>query len=203
MRIRTAALGVLLLGSLAPAAAEEVVLRAPRPGRPALELRAEATEAAWRIRVLDTAGAEVQVIEVESDATQVPPRIVDADGDHAGDLWVPTMSGNANTEFEIWRNRPAEGRFVNAGTVAGIGFRRDGGYLVAIGRNGCCAADHAFYRFRRDGQLYLAFTISARFREDGSVEQCGVTAATDRPPEQLTRRWCAAGAEEQLPGLRL
>jgi hypothetical protein len=203
VKLRAAVLGVLLLGSLAPAVAQDVVLRANRPGRGTLELRAAPSEAAWMIRVLDPGGAEVQAIEVQSDATQVPPRIIDADGDNAGDLWVPTATGNANTEFEIWRNVPAEGRFVRAGTVSGVGFRRDGGYLVAMGRNGCCGFEYEFFRFARDSRLYRAFTIAVRFREDGSVEDCGVVPQTDRPPAQLTGRWCSVGAEEQRPGLRL
>ncbi|WP_237216569.1 hypothetical protein [Falsiroseomonas oryziterrae] len=203
MRLRAAVLGVLLLGSLAPAVAEEVTLRANRPGRGAMELRVEPAQAAWIIRVLDPAGAQVQVIEVRRDATQPPPHIVDADGDNAGDLWVPIAVDNANTTFEIWRNVPVAGRFVRAGTVSGISFRRDGGYLVAIGRDGCCALGYEFHRFRPDGLLFLTFTISASFRADGTVEDCGVTVETDRAPEALRRRWCAGGAEDQRPGLRL
>jgi hypothetical protein len=203
LRFRATVLGVLLLGSQAPAVAEEVVLRANRPGRGAMELRAEPGQASWIIRVLDPGGAEVQAIEVQSDATELPPRIIDADGDNAGDLWVPTATGNANTEFEIWRNVPLQGQFVRAGTVSGVGFRRDGGYLVAMGRNGCCAFEYGFYRFARDNRLYLAFSIGVRFREDGSVEDCSIAPQTDRPPAQLTGRWCSVGLEEQRPGLRL
>jgi hypothetical protein len=203
MRRSAAALAALLLGSATPVAAEEIVLRANRPGRPAMDLRAEARDGAWRIRVLDASGAEQQLIEVASDAVETPPRIVDVDGDNAGDLWVPVMSGNANTEYEIWRSVPREARFQLSGTISGVGFRRDGGYLVAIARNGCCASSYAFYRFRTDGRMVPAFSIAVQHREDGTVEECQATAESDQAPEQLRRRWCAAGVDDLRPGLRL
>jgi len=198
-----AVLGALLLCSQAPAAAEDFTLRATRQGGTPLVLRAEPTGTAWRIRILDAAGREAQRIEVESDALQSRPRLSDADGDGTQDLWVPVMTGNANTEYAIWRMDPASGRFRQAGAVGGIGFRRDGGYLVAIGRNGCCGMGYEFYRFAPDGGLVPSFSLDVRYDEKGKVEACDVTAGHERPAEALRRRWCALGPDDQQLGERL
>jgi hypothetical protein len=202
---RALAVAAALLASAAsPAMAEETALRATRPAGPPVELRAVATGAAWRIRVLDDRRRQVQVIDVESDALSAPPWLGDADGDGAADLWVPVMAGNANTEYEVWRMVPAEGRFSLAGAVSGFGFRRDpAGYLVGIARNGCCALGYEFHRPGADGRLSLAFAIAARFREDGRVDTCEATAEAEKPPEPIRRRWCAAGIDGPRPGQRL
>lgn len=198
MRRVVLAAALLICGLTAQAGAEEVVLRAPP-----FELRAAVDGDSWRIGVRDAAGRERQVIAVESDATAVPPHLADADGDGAADLWVPVMTGNANTEYEIWRQDRATGRFSLAGVVSGHGFRRDpAGYLVAMGRNGCCAAAYEFYR-GAGGRLLLAFTIGTRFAESGKVEDCTAKPEAEPPPEAVRRRWCAVGADDPRPGTRL
>lgn len=189
--------GMLLAMLLATAAAAEEQVLHSGP----FELRAARAEAHWRIRVL-AAGRVVQVIEVESDAMHGAPWLGDADGDGAPDLWVPVMSGNANTEYEIWRQDRKEARFREAGMVSGHAFRRDGPYLVAIGRNGCCGAAYEAFRATAEGRLGLAFTIEARFRDDGAVEACGAIAEAEAPPAAVVARWCARGADGPIPGRR-
>jgi hypothetical protein len=184
--------------------AEEVVLRAHRPGgRPPVEIRASASEAAWVIRVLDRIGGERQRFEVESDLPDSPPRLGDADGDGAADLWVPVMAGNANTAYAIWIMRPALGRFHAAGEVSGIAFARDpGGWLVALGRDGCCAVAYGFHRFSADGTLSLAFTVERRTAPH-ATRRCGVEPAVAIVPRDLLRRYCARGRDDApLPGTR-
>jgi hypothetical protein len=194
------AAALLALAIPATAAAQET-LRAARPGAPPVELRAARTEAGYRITVRDAKGAARQTIEVESDAPS-GLRLADIDGDGAADLWVPVMGGNANTAYEVWRMLPAEGRFRRAGEVSGFGFRRDAGFLVAVGRNGCCALSYEFHRLAGDA-LVLAFTIGARFRENGRVEACEATPERESPAAELRRRWCAPGVDGPLPGQRL
>jgi|GEM_PF-7061527 len=193
----------LALAALLPAAAgaAEVTLQAARPKATALQLRGTSAQEGWRFRVID-AGREIQAFAVTTDAPQALPTMADADGDGAADLWVPSIAGNANTEYEIWRMDPATGRFGAAGSVSGFDFRHDGGYLVAIARNGCCAVGYGFHRMQ-DGALAQAFSIGTRFREDGRVEACEVTPVTQRPPAELRQRWCAPQADGPRPGRRL
>ncbi len=49
----------------------------------------------------------------------------------------------------------------------------------------------------------LAFTIGARFREDGRVEACEATPEAERPSAEVRRRWCTPGIDGPLPGKRL
>jgi hypothetical protein len=193
----------LCVTALSPALAETLTLRATRPGQPPVTLRASSVDNAWTIRVLDARNREVQRIEVESDALDSRPGLRDADGDGAQDLWLPTMSGNANTEYEIWRMIAAQGRFVRSGTVSGIEFRRDGVYVVAVGRNGCCAVGHDFYRFAPDGRMAHAFTIDLRYAEEGRVESCEATAQADQPVDAVRERWCQLAPQGRMPGRRL
>lgn len=198
MKVAAATVLALLLGGMA-AAAEETALSARRPGLPPVALRAEASETAWVVRVLDAAGQEVQRVEVQSDALESGVGLEDADGDGAADLWIPVMTGNANTAYEIWRMTPAQGRFVRAGEVSGVDFRRDGPYFVALGRNGCCGAEAEFFRFPAGGGMARAFMIALAFNERGRVERCGVDPGTERPSEALRRRWCSGpGAGTRL-----
>jgi hypothetical protein len=197
VRLRAA---LLALALPATAGAQEA-LRAARPAAPPLELRAARTEAGYRILVRDPKGGVRQTIEVESDAPS-GLHLADIDGDGAVDLWVPVMAGNANTAYGIWRMLPTEGRFRQVGEVSGFSFRRDAGFLVAVGRNGCCALSYEFHRLAGDA-LVLAFTIGSRFREDGRVEACEATPARETPPAELRRRWCAPGVDGPLPGQRL
>ncbi|MGG5817940.1 hypothetical protein [Falsiroseomonas sp. HW251] len=198
-RLLAAVIGAVLLGSAVPAAAAEITLRATRPGRPPVVLRAEPADATWRIRVLDANGRAVQRIEA-GDPDQGRPGLRDADGDGAQDLWVPSMVGNANTEYELWRMDPATGRFVPAGTISGFQFRRDGAWLVAMARNGCCETTYAFHRFSIAGTLVPAFSIGLRYAEDGKVESCEAAAEADQPDQAARRRWCAVRPDGALPG---
>ncbi len=188
----------LLALSISPAAAEEVALSAVRPGASPLSLRAAASGSAWRIAVRDARGTPLQTIEVESEALTLPPRLADADGDGAADLWVPTMAGNANIAFELWRMRPKEGRFHRAGEVSGIAFARDpSGHLVSVGRNGCCGVSYAFHRFGPDGAMADAFTIERSYEPRNL---CSVPTGGEAPPMELRRRYCALPAGAPLPG---
>lgn len=209
LRRRLAMLMLAMLGAAGagPAAAQEALsLRAARPGG-AAPLRIEARledGGTWRFRVLDAAGRrEAQRFTEETDAPGIPPRLGDADGDGAADLWVPTMTGNANTEYAIWTMRPGEGRFRRAGTVSGLRFARDpAGLLAASARNGCCAIGIAFHAFAAgDGALAEVFTIERRLREDGRPRDCVAVpadpAAAPAPPAAVVRRWCAPGL---MPG---
>jgi hypothetical protein len=197
-----AALGALLLGSLAPAAATEIVLQATRAGGAPVTLRAEPGDATWRVRVLDAGGRTVQRIEA-GDPDQGRPILRDADGDGAQDLWLPTMAGTSNTEYAIWRMDPATGRFRQAGTVSGFQFRRDGAWLVAMARSGCCETSVHFHRFAADGTLVLGFSIGRRYGEDGKVESCEAAGESDRPDEAVRRRWCEDRPDGALPGRAL
>lgn len=194
-----ALLGLALLA--APAAAQEVQLTAGRPGtaQPLL-LWASWAENSWTIRVTDDAGRERQRFTVQGEATEALPRIADADGDGAGDLWVPSMTGNANTVWTIWTMQPREGRFRAAGEVAGLEFARDpGGWLVAQARDGCCTLNLVFYSFPRGGgALREAFTIGRQIREDGAPGRC---AGTRGAPQDVVRPWCNAAPESWPPGV--
>jgi hypothetical protein len=190
--------GLLLLVA-APASAE-TTLRAIRQNAPPLVLRAAFAEGRWTIRVLE-AGSEVQRIAVTSDLPRTAPRIADADGDRAGDIWVPVIDGGANTAWDLWRLE-ANGRFRRAGEVSGIGFSRDAaGRLVTMGRNGCCGFSFVFHRFDADGALEEAFAVD-RHEDDLRRGVCEGVAMAVPAPAAMVRTVCglASGA---MPGRRI
>lgn len=205
VRLSRAAALALLAALPATAGAAESALRAQRPRASPLQVHVEAKDGSWHVRVFDSGGVERQRLKVATDAPELPPRIVDADGDGAGDLWLPVIAGNANTTFELWRMQPTRTRFTRAGEVSGSVFTLDDwGYLIASGRSGCCATEHVFHRFAHDGALVPAFTITRQL--DPAVplaEACVVTPDAVKPAADLVARICTLGVESPLPGKRL
>lgn len=200
-RLMPAAVGLALALLLAaPAAAQEVQLTAPRPGTAQpLQIWASYGEGGWSMRVADATGRERQSFVVESEVADPPPHMADVDGDGAADLWVPVMIGNANTAYAIWTMQPREGRFRAAGQVSGLSFARDpGGWLVATGRNGCCALSIVFHAYARQGggTLREAFTIERRLSTEGVPRSC---TARGPVPQDVLRPWCALGDPQAVP----
>lgn len=196
-----AGLALLLAGLAAPAAGETAVLRAARPGQPALVLRAATAGEDWVIRVRD-GGRETQRIAVRTDLPDLAPRLADADGDGAPDLWIPVIGGNADTAWDLWLMRPRQARFVRAGEIGGLAFARDAdGRLLALGRNGCCRSSLLFHGFAPDGRLRELFSVE---REEGpqGARACEGVAIAGPPPPALLRDVCAPGPGH-LPGARL
>jgi hypothetical protein len=202
--IRAAAL-VLLAALPAAAEAAETVLRAQRPRSPPLVLHVEAREGSWHVRVLDTGGVERQRFAVPTDAPEAPPRLLDVDEDGAADLWLPLTAGGANLDFSLWMMQPSRWRFVPAGEVSGSVFTLDpAGYLVTTGRDGCCAIEHVFHRFGRDGTMARAFTLTRRLEPGlAEAERCVAAPGSATPPAPLVDRLCALDAEAPIPGRRL
>ncbi|MBY0330429.1 MAG: hypothetical protein K2X49_07150 [Acetobacteraceae bacterium] len=198
MRAATALfLGFGLLA--APAAAQEVALTATRSGTAApLQLWASYGDGGWSVRVADDRGRERQRFMVRSEVADPPPWLADADGDGAADLWVPAMTGTANTTYAVWTMQPRDGRFRAAGEVSGLIFARDpGGWLVAQGRNGCCAVSLVFHAVSRgDGTLREAFAIERVLAPDGTARSC---TPRGRVPQDVLRPWCASRSAEALP----
>ena len=196
---------LLTAGSLDVAQAREQTLSATRPGRPALRVTTALRGDAWVV-VVREGGAQRQRFLVRTDAPHAAPGLGDADGDGAADLWIPIITGNANTQYAIWRMRPAEGRFAEAGEVSGLHFaREEGGYLVATGRNGCCGVSHEFFRFDAAGRLQPAFTIERRFmsredRPDSFTVECGTAPENANAPAALAERYCGLQPGAPLPG---
>jgi len=199
-RARCVARMALALALAAGAArAQEVQLVAPRPGTaPPLQLWASHDGSAWSVRVADAAGRDRQSFTVASEVPEPPPHLADANGDGAADLWVPVQAGTANLAYALWTMQPREARFREAGQVSGMVFGRDpGGWLVAIGRDGCCAVTIAFHGFApRDGTLREAFAIERTLDAQGVPRRC---TARGRVPQEVLRPWCAQPAAEDLP----
>jgi hypothetical protein len=202
--IRAAAAAVLLLA--APGAgAGEIVLRAPRAATSPLQLRVEARDGSWQVRVLDPGGVERQRFAVATQAPDAPPRLLDADGDGSADLWLPVTTGTAKASFDLWRMQPGRAQFVRSGEILGSIFTlHPAGYLVATARSGCCATEHIFHRFAPDGVLARAFALSRRLDPgQAATPACAAEAGTLAPPADLVRRLCAPGADRPMLGKRL
>ncbi|WP_372622738.1 hypothetical protein [Falsiroseomonas sp.] len=202
--IRAAALA-LLAAMPAGADAAEVALRAARPATSPLQLHVEARDGSWHVRVLDPGGVERQRFAVATEAPGMPPRLLDADGDGAADLWLPVTAGTANATFALWRMQPARAQFVPSGEILGSIFTlHPAGYLVATARSGCCTTEHIFHRFAPDGVLARAFTLTRRRGPAlPAAQACAAQAGTLVPPADLVQRLCAPGADRPLPGKRL
>ena len=199
--MRAFVLALALLGLAGAALAEQATLRAARPGAPALTLRAASSAEHWVIRVQE-GGIDTQRIEVLTDLPGLRPRLADADGDGAPDLWIPVIGGNANTAWDLWLMRPQQARFVRAGEIGGTAFARDReGRLIALGRNGCCASSLVFHGFAPSGALRELFAVE---REEGlsRARSCEGVAITQDPPVAVVRQVCGL-APGYLPGARL
>ncbi len=120
---------LLAFGLLAaPAAAQEVQLTAARPGTAQpVQIWASHADGNWNIRIADATGRERQRFVVQSEVTETAPWVGDADGDGAGDLFVPVITGNANTSYQLWTMDPRQGQFRSVGEVGGLEFARDAG----------------------------------------------------------------------------
>jgi hypothetical protein len=192
---------LLAAGLLAvPAAAQELLLAASRPGTVApLQIWASFAEGGWAVRVADGAGRERQRFAVPSEAAETAPWIGDADGDGAGDLFVPMTASGAGIAWQLWIMDPRLGQFRLAGEVGGTEFARDAGWLVAQGRQGCCTVMQTFYGFQRGGAaLREAFAIERRLLPDGRVQRC---AGGRGAPQDVVRPWCNAATGSWPPGI--
>jgi hypothetical protein len=199
--MRRLPLAAALLAIALPAAAEQATLRASRPNMTPLTLRAASSAEHWVIRVQE-GGIDSQRIEVQTDLPRTRPRLADANGDGAPDLWVPVIGGNANTAWDLWIMRPAEARFVRAGELSGLAFARDRqGRLIALGRNGCCASSLLYHRFGPQGALQEAFSVERQEGFSRALSCEGVAIAED-PPAAAVRQACGL-APGGLPGTRL
>lgn len=197
--MRRALLAAALMAVALPAAeAAQATLRATRPGAPPLTLRATSSAEYWTIDVLE-GGVSSQRIEVQSDLPNLAPRLADANGDGAMDLWVPVIGGNANTAWDIWLMQPGESRFRRAGEVSGIGFSRDSaGRLIALGRNGCCSIVYTFHDVTAEGTLREAFAVE-RNLDSLNRGTCEPLAIAIDAPRSAVRAVCGL-TPGHLPG---
>jgi hypothetical protein len=198
--MRPLAVALALLTMAGAALAERATLRAVRPGAPPLALQAEARDEHWVIRVLD-GGIETQRIEVQTDLPGIRPRLADANGDGAADLFIPVIGGNANSAWDVWIQRPGEARFRRGAEVNGVAFARDGGRLLALSREGCCGQSIIFHDIGPDGALVEAFAVDRRMDSLGRGPCEGVPIAA--PPPPATVRAVCALSPGRLPGVRL
>jgi hypothetical protein len=197
---RPLALLAVLLALAGAALAERATLRAARPGAPPLVLVAQATAEHWVVSVQD-GGVETQRIEVQTDLPGIRPRLADADGDGAADLFVPVIGGNANSAWDVWIQQPGQARFRRGGEVNGLAFARDGRRLLALARDGCCGQSIIFHDIGPDGALREAFAVDRRMDSLGRGPCEGVPIAI-APPPAAVRAACAL-PPGRLPGVRL
>lgn len=189
MRRALLAAAALLALVLPAAEAARATLRAARPGATPLELRATSTAEHWVIDVLE-GGVPSQRIEVQTDLPDIPPRLADATGNGAADLWIPVIGGNANTAWDLWIMDPAHARFRRAGEISGLSFSRDArGRLVSLGRDGCCAISYTFHDIGPEGQLRELFGVERRL-DDLGRGSCEPSAIAITPPADAVTGLC-------------
>ena len=155
---------------------------------------------------IDVVGSDGQVDQtlLEADVSEYKaPSVQDVDGDGRGDILIPLMTGNVNTEYAVWLYSGADGRFERVGVVSGVEIMRtDDGYVAVPARGGAASWAVAFYRLDQEG-LHPLVTLQIDGQEIGgairstcTVEEApgiGTLGLSDRAVQE---KFCAEPAAQ-------
>lgn len=121
---------------------------------------------------IDVIGSDGQVDQtvLESDVSEYrAPSVQDVDGDGRGDILIPLMTGNVNTDYAVWLYSGAEGRFERVGAVSGVEIKRtDEGYVAVPARSGAASWTVSFFRLDQEG-LHSLVTLQIDGEEVGGA----------------------------------
>lgn len=155
---------------------------------------------------VDVIGSDGQVDQtlLEADVSEYKaPSVQDVDGDGRGDILIPLMTGNVNTEYAVWLYSGAEGRFERVGAVSGVEITRtDEGYVAVPARSSAAAWAVAFYRLDQEG-LHPLVTLQLDGEEDGgavrstcTVQEAPGLAALGLSERAAQEKFCAEPAAQ-------
>lgn len=121
---------------------------------------------------IDVIGSDGQVYQtvLESDVSEYrAPSVQDVDGDGRGDILIPLMTGNVNTDYAVWLYSGADGRFERVGAVSGVEIKRtDEGYVAVPARSGAASWTVSFFRLDQEG-LHPLVTLQIDGEEVGGA----------------------------------
>ncbi len=121
---------------------------------------------------IDVIGSDGQVDQtvLESDVSEYrAPSVQDVDGDGRGDILIPLMTGNVNTDYAVWLYSGADGRFERVGAVSGVEIKRtDEGYVAVPARSGAASWTVSFFRLDQEG-LHPLVTLQIDGEEVGGA----------------------------------
>lgn len=122
---------------------------------------------------IDVIGSDGRVDQtvLESDVSEYrAPSVQDVDGDGRGDILIPLMTGNVNTDYAVWLYSGADGRFERVGAVSGVEIKRtDEGYVAVPARSGAASWAVSFFRLDQEG-LHPLVTLQIDGEEvDGAI----------------------------------
>lgn len=121
---------------------------------------------------IDVIGSDGQVDQtvLESDVSEYrAPSVQDVDGDGRGDILIPLMTGNVNTDYAVWLYSGADGRFERVGAVSGVEIKRtDEGYVAVPARSGAASWAVSFFRLDQEG-LHPLVTLQIDGEEVGGA----------------------------------
>ncbi|SMY06542.1 hypothetical protein [Flavimaricola marinus] len=117
---------------------------------------------------------------IRVDGLLIPPALRDINSDGAPELFIPTMSGNVNSEFLVWQSDPG-GVYHPSGTISGFGvdaFDVEGDLVRTLTRENAATFTEASYILEADGFVEV-YTLSIDYADQtcSFIDQGGVADA--------------------------
>jgi hypothetical protein len=118
------------------------------------------------VNVIGERGQIAQTL-VETDVFEYHmPSIEDVDGDGRGDILIPRVTGNVNTEWGVWVYSGERQHYERAGDISGVEIERTAdGYLAVPARSSAASWNVRYYRLDESGLHHL---VTAQI--DGEAE---------------------------------
>jgi len=151
------------------------------------------------VEIVGDNGQIAQAITEENVAQYFGPSFEDIDGDGRGDILVPRMSGNVNTEYGVWIFNGERQRFERVGELSGVEFERTAdGYIAAAARSSAAAWAVNFYTLDGAGLQPLATVYvqgeelaGGRIRSTCALEEAPGIAALGLSEQAAREKFCA------------
>lgn len=122
------------------------------------------------ITVVAPGDATLQTFDVEMDGTFNAPSLQDIDGDGRDEVLVPTMTGNVNTNWSIWRAKGEETQFKKLEELSGVDIvKTPSGFIATSARSSAASWVVDFYQMDGDDLEPVVSAEVTAAGEDGKV----------------------------------